>query len=99
MQYAVWRLSASLPLPQIYHTNGADGSRWYLLSKYSYTYYGRSFSFASAESSAQACVQVGGCPGADNDATAAWSQLQWDVNTDPATTTVIPPPTDVAWAP
>lgn len=95
MQYAVWRLGLNRPLPQIYHTSAADATRWQLLSKYSVTAYGSRFVFVGALSQMLACQQTGGCPGADNTPDQAWSQLQYLVNSDPATTTTIPAVTDI----
>lgn len=99
MDYAVFRLVAAFPLPQIYHVDGSDAAIWYRMDKYHTTYYaGTRYIFAGVMSQQAACNQVGGCGSANLAPADAWDYLQWDVNTDTATSTTIRPPTDVRWS-
>ena len=101
-QHYVWHLAwehdPSIPIPQIYRTDGVQARQWQLIDLWATTFNGDGMWFYGTLSQWGACAQVGGCTGTDNSPHAANDQLIWWLNTDSRTSQgQVETMTDVSW--
>lgn len=96
--HLAWEHDPSLPIPQIYRTDGVQARQWQLIDLWATTAVGDGMYFYGTMSQHGACRQVGGCAGIDNTPHQAYDQLLWWLNSDRRTTqTDIETMTDVNW--
>jgi len=98
----IWRVSWSgiaWPLPEIYTTSGSQAKQWKYLSLYSYVNHsnGRLVFSQGLMTQTGACNQNGGCTGTNNSPSAAWDQLNAQLDSDSRTAQDPGAPTDIRW--
>jgi hypothetical protein len=88
-QSAVWHLAwqhdPSLPIPQIYRTDGVMAAQWKLIDLWATVNTGDGMYFYGVMAQSGACGQVGGCAGTNNTPHQAYDQLLWWLNSDSRT--------------
>jgi hypothetical protein len=94
--YVSWGFGPSLPLPLIYLTDGVHAQQWAFLSQYSVATHGIRMDFTGVFTQSQACAQWG-CDGTDNTPEEAYTQLNYELNKDPATAQSLDWMTDIRW--
>ncbi|HEX6417239.1 MAG TPA: hypothetical protein VFZ77_02040 [Acidimicrobiales bacterium] len=101
-QHRVWHLAwehdPSLPIPQIYRTDGLQARQWQLIDLWATTATGDGMYFYGTMTQHGACRQDGGCAGIDNTPHAGNDQLRQWLNSDRRTAQAdVETMTDVNW--
>lgn len=94
----IWYVSwagPNWPLPEIYTTSGSQAKQWKYLSLYAYTKHGSKMNVIGSLTQYLACN--GGCTGTNNTASAGWSQLYDQLNSDSRITDTTLHSTDIDW--
>lgn len=94
-----WGASPAWPVPQIYNETGANAQQWFRISLRGYTHHGgASMYFLGSMAQHQACIDIGSsCPGVNNTAAQAWTQLYNAINSDSRTAQPLRWSTDISW--
>jgi hypothetical protein len=85
-QWALWHIAwqhdPSLPIPQIYRTDGVQAQQWRYIDLWGTVVKRDGMYFYGAMAQSGACAQVGGCSGTNNTPHQAHDQLLGAVNSD-----------------
>lgn len=96
--HLAWAHDPSLPIPQVYRTDGIQAAQWKLIDLWATANTGDGMFFYGVMSQHTACQQVGACTGINNTAHQAHDQLLWWLNTDSRTAQGgLETMTDVSW--
>jgi hypothetical protein len=98
MWHVAWQHDPSLPIPQIYRTDGIQATQWKYIDLWGTLAKGDGMYFYGVLAQSGACSQVGGCAGIDNTPHEAHDQLLWVLNSDSRTAQrEIPTMTNLWW--
>lgn len=99
-QRDVWRLAGGngwgMAVPQIYRTDAIQARQWATLARANNGPGGR-LVFAGSLSQSGACADVGCDSSLNNSPSAAWTQLQTELNSDPSTAQPLLYASDIEW--
>ena len=98
----IWYVSSgngpARPLPQIYNEYGTQAKQWERLDLWAVANRGARMDFRGAMAQHQACADRGdSCPGVDNTAATAWTQLAGALGAAAATAQPLRWSTDISW--
>lgn len=82
--YWSWTNISAFPLPEIYTPSGSMARQWKFLSLRALSRGYSPLDFRAVMSQQGACNQANGCPGTDNTADEAWSQLDHALDNSPS---------------
>lgn len=80
-----WRYDPSLPMPQIYATNGVNARQWQKIDEYGARRHSDGMVFSGVTTQWGACQQRGGCVRINNKPHAGHDQLLRHLNSNPLT--------------
>ncbi len=83
--YVAWGANSVWPIPEIYNTAGLNAMQWAYLSYWGTQNQKPPIIYLGSLTQWQACLQRGGCSGADNTPQQGWQQLYKELNYWPKT--------------
>jgi hypothetical protein len=96
--YVSWGVGPALPMPQIYNEVGTQARQWQRLDLWAANVKGAAMVHRGSIAQHQACVDRGDpCPGVDNTAGKAWTQLSSALNGAASTAQTLRWSTDISW--
>jgi hypothetical protein len=95
--YVSWGSPPAVPFPEIYATSGANAKQWQKVKLYGVVSEGETMGIVGSLTQWNACQEMGGCNGTDNQPAVGWQQLYDQLNSDSRTAQDLAYSSDMSW--